>query len=372
MSASFCAAVAARAEDKSSPKIKLPRRIVLTSPPAQIPILSHDCDFDTFIEHWDRSRAVLLRCDPQQSCRVDGALTAALAAMRDHRSSFQDSFTAASTVESAQVSLHAILSDTALPSGSWYCSWITQAWQHELVTRVVATLPCSLPACLDHSAVMHEQALWWFVGRNASVCESLPGRPEHTDRVLAGTWHYQLCGAKEWTLRPTDELAAARFREQDPLGPARVLCREGDILLISTHEWWHATAIPPLGGGLSVSYAREFTMAEADECSAAAGTPVEATVDEASLVGEGEPAAFTNEDVGGRILERDEERIFDGLHAKADIAAGAVLLSEGEMAFADIEASDAPNCDVAEDATTGTMCVVALCDIAAGTMLSIA
>ena len=324
-----------------------------------VAILPSDCSFETFVRHWKCSHAVLLRAPRHNTRRGSSSRAsvsdpaAVLAVMKPHCCALEASYTSESTSAGRSTStgsLAALLGRRGLPPGTWYSSWISHQ-PETLMRRVYAVLPCAHPPCLGGPAVTHERAVWWFVGRNASTCSNLPGRPEHTDHVVhEGTWHYQLAGAKEWTLRPTQELIAACFGGRSS-GPVKVLCEAGDILVVSTREWWHSTLIPPLDGGLSVSYAREFNICGSPGESAGRKRAADEIDDT--------PATFIN---------------VDGLFATAAIAAGAVIMTEDEpgMADAELPTSTNPNCLVVEDEDTGTMCLVAARDIPSGEFLSIA
>ena len=319
--------------------------------PSHLPTLPHDVDFETFEKHWRKTHAVLLRRAP-----APPSPGRYLDAMRPHAASFADSFTGASVSDCTgkpRVSLAELFADVEPPAGTWYSSWITQR-PAALMERVYAAVPLAHPPCIDSDCVQHQAPLWWFVGRNASSCASLPGRPEHTDDVAFFTWHYQCAGAKEWTLRPTSALVASRFGDR-PSGAVRVRCEEGDVLLLSTREWWHSTTIPPLDGGLSVSYAREFALSEV-----AAGEPAQRMHEHAAEC-----------DVDCCSDDDDDEPTAAPLIAEAAFAAGAVVLSESEMADVELPVSDEPNCTVAEDPATGDMCIMALTDIAVGEEMTV-
>ena len=59
------------------------------------------------------------------------------------------------------------------------------------------------------------------------------------------------------------------------------------------------------------------------------------------------------------------------VYAREAVSAGHVVLTEEEMADVELPASEDPNCEVAEHEDTGTYCVRAICDIAAGEDLRI-
>lgn len=194
--------------------------------------------------------------------------------------------------------------------------------------------------------------MWWFVGQNQSF-EPLQGRPEHTDQVVHdGTWHFQLAGSKVWRLRPTEEWAAtagrghrSARRSDEGTRPHCIRCDVGDILLLSTRDWWHATQIPPQTSAseCSVSYAREFNLRRSTDLPGA--------------VADESPATFTN---------------VDGLFASAAIPRGAIVMTEEDEGMEDVElpTSAEPNCEVVED-ETGRQCLVARCAIRSGDFLTI-
>jgi hypothetical protein len=117
----------------------------------------------------------------------------------------------------------------------------------------------------EEHTVKHTDNLWLFFGRNPGP-RALSGRPEHTDKIQhSGTWHAQLAGTKNWRVRPASG-------ESWPAGPApQVSARggalvfsvsPGDVLLINTRLWLHATTVPATvdheKDGLCFSAARDF------------------------------------------------------------------------------------------------------------------
>jgi hypothetical protein len=157
---------------------------------------------------------------------------------------------------------------------------------------------------------------------------------------------------------------AASTSESVKHGACTILCEAGDILVLSTRDWWHSTCLPPLGGGLSVSYAREFTLPPAREPSRAGQRPTHRA----------SAASLARDDHAG---EDDAPTVFtnvDGLFAASSIAAGTVVATEEDpsMAEAELPVDTDPNCEVMEDEETGLMCLVALRDIRSGEFLSVA
>ena len=233
-----------------------------------------------------------------------------------------------------------------------------------------------------------ESALWFFVGRNSGD-DALPGRPPHTDEVKHdGTYHRQLSGCKEWRVRPTEELLARGRRsmastsrgrsrkrsraaaaeeeegaEEDDEGSGEwriVRCEAGDVLAISTRDWWHSTSLPPQAG-VSVSVAREWNVrgATRPRRTRASGRSAAAALEGDGEADDGRATSFTN---------------VDGLFATRAIARGCVILTEDDspdMELPEVDAARA-NCEVAEDEETGKMCLVARRAIRSGEFLSVA
>jgi len=184
--------------------------------------------------------------------------------------------------------------------------------------------PCFAGPIPDGMQVQHTENAWFFVGSN-SGSDPLPGRPEHTDKIShTGTWHLQLCGQKDWFVRPDDvvsmcngcrtsrcpvadavwpvyfpccrayrhmrcwlastccrmhgrrrlfphcALAAQGGWNQPPpacVQPLKVCVKAGDLLLINTKLWFHTTELPPQqsANSLSFSLARDFLLMSADD-----------------------------------------------------------------------------------------------------------
>ena len=61
----------------------------------------------------------------------------------------------------------------------------------------------------------------------------------------------------------------------------------------------------------------------------------------------------------------------DGLFARAAIAAGGLVLTEAELPACELPVSATPNCEVAEDAGSGVLCLVATRAIASGEFLTV-
>lgn len=335
----------------------------------QVVVLPATCSQTAFHAAWSRSRAVLLT-RPRRDTRAGAALQPpptfdpVRRVLHSHCDALESSFTSETVGTSgkrrrdgAPESASAIVCDATTPAGSWYCSWIAQ--QAELIDALVAAVPCARPPCLaDDQLVRQERPIWFFVGQNASADAHLPGRPEHTDAVDHFTWHYQLCGAKVWRLRETDEWA--QRRPGKPVEPSTtvVRCEAGDVLVLSTRDWWHSTTLPPLddagrSGNLSVSYAREFSLRAAADRRADAR---EAGASSAEAGG----TSFTN---------------VDGLFATQAIAAGSLVMTEDDPRAGDdfsLPTGADPNVEVVEDSESGLLCLVALRDIRSGEFFAMA
>jgi len=189
----------------------------------------------------------------------------------------------------------------------------------------------------------HGAHCWLFVGDNRAGAAPLAGRAEHTDDLaaaVAGTWHLQLAGAKDWHVRPAvpprGAAAGAKRRRTAARGdvaPAVVRCATGDALLVDTRAWRHRTTLPA-DGEVSASCARDFSLD-------AAGAPPEAAYD------------------------------------NVDATLAATALDPGDVVFAEDELPDCAlprradaNCAVAE-ADDGTLVLVATRPIVAGDVLSV-
>lgn len=199
-------------------------------PPA-VEILPLNCSFDAFISRWERSHAVLLKA-PRRATRAAtcgrprfaGAVHEALRGCASELA--PGGFTLESTAAPATkkprraaattvpATAAALLSGNALPAGCWYASIVLSRQPRLVAALLDAAAPHSVaPASLASPRVHHEEAVWLFIGRNASATEALAGRPPHTDEVEHdGTYHRQMEGAKEWLLRPTEEVRARARR----------------------------------------------------------------------------------------------------------------------------------------------------------------
>ena len=274
----------------------------------RVPVLPLDVDYATFERTFKRTRAVLLR--PRRRCGTRAHRASALAAvgsrfaishqlLRKHMPALESTFTSetvetaggaappregsgrskkrarqasssssssstGATARAAPSSASSLLGGAVPPGGSWYCSFVISQ-RPELVDALAAAVDPAVPPCFVPGRVALERALWFFVGRNS--CDApLLGRPPHTDAVTHdGTVHVQLEGRKVWRVRPTEEwlgeaTAMGKRVRSASEREIEVVCEAGDLFCLSTRDWWHATHLPPQGGSLSVSMAREFNL----------------------------------------------------------------------------------------------------------------
>lgn len=162
---------------------------------------------------------------------------------------------------------------------------------------------------------------WVFVGNNAGP-HPLAGRAEHTDALAShvlGTWHLQVAGTKDWSVR---QAGSAR---------RKVRCRQGDLLFIDTRYFYHATTLPPQRG-LSISIARDFSNTAVPPAQAV--TNIDATL------------------------------------AARDLRPGTIVLTEADLPNCALPRSSKPNCTV--EMRHNVLCLVARHDIPSGEVLTVA
>jgi hypothetical protein len=115
--------------------------------------------------------------------------------------------------------------------------------------------------------VSHSNCIWVFFGQNMGA-EAMKGRDEHIDQVYhSGTWHVQLAGTKVWNLRPNLD-GEWPSGSPPPIPSLRVEVKAGEIIMINTRLWFHATELPCTADArdqLSLSYARDFHIAKEGE-----------------------------------------------------------------------------------------------------------
>jgi len=218
-----------------------------------------------------------------------------------------------------------------------YCSFLIQN-DKEMYEKVLDRLPFQEIPSTEWN---YEPALWVFFGRNPLGNMLLEGRPEHTDSVTHnGTFHFQLSGEKQWSLRPTQELVlhvnerfpAIQFSEDTRL---HLPCKQGDAIIVNTRLWFHKTAIR--GQALpSVSYARDFCLDKQ------------------------------------KSSQEGRMKNVDGLWASNDIEEGTIIFTEDSMPDCELHRSSTnPNCEIVE-LENGLSAVVSRRAIAAGEFFCVA
>jgi len=264
-----------------------------------------------------------------------------------------------------------------------YCSFIVQH-SEQILGNLLGRLPISelpLAAEIENECTStsdngtksgkhelrkldHGPGLWIFFGRNSKPSDDLQGRGEHTDSIdHHGTFHYQWSGIKDWHFRPTQDLIQRMSKgdycahpviekwshiyegiEKDdtPKDRIDIRCEEGDILLVNTKLWWHATTLPAQPESKtcsnmsvpSVSYARDIYL---------------------------ERAKNGSKDRGGSKMTN-----LDGLYAANDIPTGTIVFRENDMPDCELHrTANDPNCEIVE-LEGGEGAIVACRDIRSG------
>ena len=403
---------------------RMSRRHASRLEPAVLPL---NCSYETFLASWRATRCVLLRQSrSSHSTRSASAIPricdALLSTLSQHSDALEDTFAAEwdniaeRSGKRAKRAPHRELlpkpPSTAaallgggeqLPIGRFYASFVISQ-QPTLVRSLLEHLHGLSPPCFGAS-VQEEDALWFFVGCNACSGESqyLHGRPSHTDAVKHdGTFHRQLAGRKEWEVRPTEELLSSLHRQGESSATCRITCEEGDVLVISTRDWWHCTRLPPsafsnhlapcTGGTAAASV---DVAANADTANGEAGEGAQSGGVSKSMaqspfiptrgVSYGVSVSIAREfNLGGpqrhhsRSAEsgqgdRDATSFInvDGLFATARIGTGTVIFTEEEAEGLELPVEADPNCEVCEDEATGAQVLVARRDIRSGEFFSI-
>eukprot|EP00911_Craspedida_sp_UC1_P001364 UC1_evm1s1029 len=307
--------------------------------------------------------------------------------------------------------------DSSLPA-SWYVSFVMNrstdaaAYDEALSApsgaivggsaprSAVSPLPCAVPNCLKDAAVQHTANAWFFIGYNG-LPEPLRGRPEHTDSIQQATWHVQLSGAKTWYVRPDpappgcpwpvpppecgdvkdddgrgrgssdrsdfedfeDTQGAAQAQAQaQQASRLEVTVQTGDLLLIDTARWYHATALPSDPHQPSISMARDF-----DVC-------IKGSSSSCSDSGSGEEDTFLAEsavdppDASVAVVSMDNR---EDTWATADIPAGTIIAENSDIPdLTHFFHTTEPNCALRKE-MDGTVLFLALRDIARGESLTL-
>ena len=149
-----------------------------------------------------------------------------------------------------------------VPKGSWYLTFFAVSGRApEFTARIDELLPPDVPA---EPSFLHDtgaagrtttaERIWVFLGRHIEADgNQIEGVGEHIDLFNEdGTWQLQVDGEKTW-----------RVRRPGQNTTYVVTCQEGDMLVLDTSKWYHATTIAAKAGSssrLSVSLARDFTF----------------------------------------------------------------------------------------------------------------
>ena len=360
-----------------------------------IPTLPVTCSPSEFAEAYAKAHAVLLRGSSRREAKNHFDLEKLRSLVPEHDELRREAL-ASFTVENAPIDTDGgkkrkrmaasaasgpktaddLFGGSMAPTGLWYASCIMQRQPEALL----AAVPLVAPHCLDDASARHSKAVWLFIGRNDSSAP-LAGRPEHTDNVQhSGTWHYQAEGCKEWRLRPSDELRAA-CPAVGGMAACTVRCEQGDVLVVSTRDWWHATTLPPQPppSHVSISYAREFNFASTASARAAAafnaagGGGASSEVASASVAATSAASAEPSPPQDGGDDDDDDEELTmgntEGLAAATAIKAGGLVLREAEMPSVHLPCGAAFNVEVRVDAESGERKLVATRDLRSGEAL---
>ncbi len=205
-----------------------------------------------------------------------------------------------------------------------YCSFIVQ--KDEAALRQLLEIS-PFPELPLTSELSYTGAVWVFIARNGIKEAALAGRPPHTDSVQHdGTFHLQAVGTKQWTVSSPEH------------GSYVVTVQPGDLFVIDTKTWMHATQIDPQSEGVSISLARDFYL------------PGHAAEEEEDV------ANLTN---------------VDGPYAVENIEAGTLLFRAEEHPDLRLGRSTEPNCELVE-MENDQLAVVSTRDIAPGEFFCVA
>ncbi|XP_076459673.1 uncharacterized protein LOC143292892 [Babylonia areolata] len=120
----------------------------------------------------------------------------------------------------------------------WYFGWGTRHPEMRKKLRQYYQRPYFLP---DDSETVAED--WIFMGGPG------PGADMHLDYVKRPSWQAQIAGTKTWQVIPTPEC-------EDVCHSFNITVRKGDIIVLDTNNWYHATFIHP--GEVSICIGSEF------------------------------------------------------------------------------------------------------------------
>jgi len=122
----------------------------------------------------------------------------------------------------------------------WYVGW---AVCHKPVAEALFSM-------FERPAFIHPESTppskpWIFIGTPG------PGAHSHIDNVDLSSWQAQISGAKKWTLNPPPECYWTCGSKS-----LETVVYPGDIIVINTNYWFHATQI--LGHQLSLVITNEY------------------------------------------------------------------------------------------------------------------
>lgn len=121
---------------------------------------------------------------------------------------------------------------------TWYFGWSNCHPDISRVLRKHYNRPYFLPNDSESSSLD-----WIFMGGSGL------GAFVHLDYVQRPSWQAQISGKKTWTLIPTPEC-------ENICHSMNVTVHKGDIIVIDTNQWYHATYIHP--GEVSITIGSEY------------------------------------------------------------------------------------------------------------------
>ncbi|XP_070579668.1 uncharacterized protein [Ptychodera flava] len=121
---------------------------------------------------------------------------------------------------------------------TWYIGWSNCHPDIASVLREHYQRPYFLPDDSESSSLD-----WIFMGGSGI------GANIHLDFVQRPSWQAQISGQKTWTLIPPPEC-------EDVCKPLEITVSKGDIIVIDTNIWYHATRISP--GEISITIGSEY------------------------------------------------------------------------------------------------------------------
>ena len=90
---------------------------------------------------------------------------------------------------------------------------------------------------------------WFFIGTPGY------GAPFHLDNVNKPSWQAQISGVKEWKLRAPPECRNSYLSNICITDELRVDLHPGDIIVVNTNWWEHATYVKE---GISITVTNEY------------------------------------------------------------------------------------------------------------------